>query len=129
MSLEGALYSKLSTTAAITALVSTRIYPVKLPEAVTYPAVTYQFVAGRSIQAQSPGGHAGHATVQITAWADSYKAARNILAAILHAIDGQKFTLDGTDVTVTGKDGDRDLDYTSGARIFGCAHDYGIIHS
>lgn len=42
MTVEATLYDRLSNFAGLTALVGNRIYPVVLPEDVTYPAVTYK---------------------------------------------------------------------------------------
>lgn len=41
MSIDALIYGKLSGTSAVTALVSTRIYPDVLPEAATLPALTF----------------------------------------------------------------------------------------
>lgn len=40
-----AIYNILSNTAGVTAIVSTRIYPVRLPLDTDYPAVTFQLVS------------------------------------------------------------------------------------
>lgn len=45
MSIEAAIYYKLTNASAITNVVSTRIYPIELPQNVVYPAVTYQRVS------------------------------------------------------------------------------------
>lgn len=42
---EAAIYGLLSATAAITAIVGTRIYPVQCPEEATYPALRYAVVS------------------------------------------------------------------------------------
>lgn len=44
MAVEEALYAKLEGTAAVSALVGTRIYPLRMPDKVTLPAIRYQRV-------------------------------------------------------------------------------------
>jgi hypothetical protein len=50
------LFSLLSTAAPITALVDTRIYPVRLPTKPTLPAITYQSAGGAGEQTLNTSG-------------------------------------------------------------------------
>lgn len=68
--LEADLYTVLSGAAGVTALVSTRIYPVLLPPDVTYPAVTYQYITGDYNAALSGDTALERARVQIDAWSE-----------------------------------------------------------
>lgn len=45
MSLEDAVYSRLTTFAGLSALVSTRVYPLHLPQKPTYPCIAYRRAA------------------------------------------------------------------------------------
>lgn len=47
--IEQSLYSHLTGHAGLSALVATRVYPVKLPQNPTYPAVAYSRVSRRAI--------------------------------------------------------------------------------
>lgn len=84
--LSKALYTKLSGTAGITALVSTRIYPVVLPENVTLPAISYSVVAQPQIHSLE-GVTALNSLVQIDCWADTFLASQNVAEAIANAIN------------------------------------------
>ena len=46
MSIESAVYTRMANLAAISALVSTRIYPQHMPQKPTYPAITYRRLDG-----------------------------------------------------------------------------------
>ena len=88
MIVEEALYHRLANFAGLAALVSTRIYPMRLPPAVTLPAVTYQRVSG--VRVQSLGGPTGLASprFQISVWASTYSAAKAVATQIRYALDG-----------------------------------------
>lgn len=131
MSLEGAIYSRLTTTAGVTALVSTRVYPIELPERPTYPAATYQRVGGRSVQShQLPKtGTSAFASVQITAFAETRRAAHTVLAAIRAAIEAVTWTADGTLIYSCWMVDEFDIERESGARIEGVGQIYDIMHS
>ncbi len=47
MSLESEIYSRLSSTGALTAIVSNRIYPSVIPQNALYPAVAYQRISSQ----------------------------------------------------------------------------------
>lgn len=84
--LESKIFSHLSTSTAIG--VSARIYPVRLPQEPTYPAITYQRISGG--QENSFGGYATleNPRMQIDVWADTYLAAKNAAEAVHTAMNG-----------------------------------------
>lgn len=78
---------------SVTALIATRLYPIRLPQGVTLPAVTYQRITGSSEQAYDGPVNLGQGTIQFDCWADTYASAlavaeqvRQKLAAIGHRI-------------------------------------------
>lgn len=89
--IDQAVYSLLSTDAAIAALVGTRIYPIILPQTPTFPAITYTKVgAGRYVQ---HGGSVGviDTTIQIDCYDTTILGAKNLAAAVVarcHALAG-----------------------------------------
>lgn len=131
MSLEGALYSQITGDAAVAALVSTRVYPVEIPERSTYPSVSYQRVGGRSVQShQLPkSGTAAFTSIQINAFAETRRAAQQLLAAVRAAIEAVRWTADGTSIYSCWVVDEFDIDRESGARIEGVAQMYDIMHS
>ena len=87
MSIEETIFSRLSTFAGLIALVSTRIYPVIMPQGVTHPAVTYQLISG--IREAAMGSDPGmvRARFQFTAWASTHLAARNVIKQVRLALE------------------------------------------
>jgi len=77
MDSDQALRAKLSTTSGITALCSTRIYPIDLPQDTTLPAVTYQIISAviESNHGETVVSSLAHAVYQIDAWAATYAEA------------------------------------------------------
>lgn len=87
--IEEGLYSYLSGKAAISALVSTRVYPMLVPQGATYPAISYQKISGNHVRALS-GSTAGLANprIQINCWARTYSAAKSLAEQVRLAMDG-----------------------------------------
>ncbi|MFA5053508.1 MAG: DUF3168 domain-containing protein [Parcubacteria group bacterium] len=97
------LYSKLSTTAGITTLASTRTYPMQLPYNPVLPAITYRDVTLRTEQ-QFASTALKITRWQIDAWAVSYDAATDLADAITTALDGFVGTMGvACDVTLAGR--------------------------
>ena len=88
MSAETQLYAALSGRAALTALVSTRIYPDAIPENVTLPAVV--FVRASTNPTYTIGNVLVCEEVRfaITAWAETRTSAEAIADQIRLALDG-----------------------------------------
>jgi hypothetical protein len=92
MSIESELVSFLLQDVGITGLVSSRIYPEKLPEITTetnttMPAITYFLVSENdAISHDSQNWYT--ARIQIDVWASSYKSAHDTAAAVHSALQG-----------------------------------------
>lgn len=82
MSLESTLYSTMTADLGITTLVSTRIYPLRAPQPVTRPYITYQRITTNPVSSLNGNMYTVKATIQIDAWADSYATARDIYDAV-----------------------------------------------
>lgn len=79
MELNDALYSYLSGYSGLTALVSNRIYPDKLPDKCTLPAVTYQLVSEEETETfRQPTVDLLAAVYSITVWASTRAAANSV---------------------------------------------------
>lgn len=76
------LYTYLAAQSAITSIVSTRIYPIILPQKPTYPAVTYS--EDDSNYTESFVGQTDHvqSIFQLDAWATTYAGATTLGEAI-----------------------------------------------
>ncbi|MCP4617178.1 MAG: DUF3168 domain-containing protein [Bradyrhizobium sp.] len=83
-----AIYYELSNAAAITALVSTRIYPAgDVPQAPTLPYLAWFKVDNQHTRHQSGGSDLAQARFQIDAWATTATAAEAIYEALRGVLD------------------------------------------
>lgn len=94
MRIDEALFAHLSGNAGVSALVSTRIYPVVLPQGATLPAVTFMEVSAPKIRTMG-GRLGGSPRFQITCWATTPSGARGVSDAILDALDHYSGTMGG----------------------------------
>lgn len=94
MSIETALRAQLAAS-PVAALVVGRIYPLRLPQLGTLPALTYQRIS--TVRARSQTGPSGLATVvfQIDCWAHTFDECRVLAAAVRQALDGFRGQLGG----------------------------------
>ena len=89
---EDGLFSYLSTDSGITALVSTRVYPLRMPQNATLPAVTFTRISGPRSHALSGPTGCGMARIQIDAWATTYASAKAVIDTVRSALDGYSGT-------------------------------------
>lgn len=87
MAIKDALFTQLSGYAGLSALVGSRIYPMKLPQNPTLPAVSYFTVFTE--REYGHGGAMGQATplIQIDAWADDYDEAKSVATQVRLAMN------------------------------------------
>lgn len=91
---ETILFTKLSGTAALTALVGTRIYPLIIPQGATYPAVTYQRISTMAREGcMSEDDGLARARIQVTAWAETFTSAKAVIDQVRQAL--QRWTTTG----------------------------------
>lgn len=101
---EGLLYF-LQNNAGVSGLVSTRIYPNKLPQTVTMPAITYQRISSPRIHTHDSSGATGTANprFQFDAWGATYDSCKDVTDAIRAALNGYRGTMGAVNpVTVQG---------------------------
>lgn len=75
---------------AIAGEIGTRLYPVKLPQAVTYPALSYQQIGGTTERHLQGRSTLKWARLQVDAWAPTIAAAQTIADAVADALDGYR---------------------------------------
>lgn len=93
MSASAALYTIITGNAGVLTAMSTRLYPVNIPQKTTLPAAAYQRISGpRTLAHDGPTGLA-LARFQITVEASSYSSAESTAAAIVTAVDGYAATV------------------------------------
>ena len=81
------VHSKLTNHAGTAALVGTRVYAVRLPQSPTMPAITIQTVSEPREHAFGSDPGIAHATVQVTAWAETIAGARALGAQVKSALN------------------------------------------
>jgi len=96
--LSEALYSRLQAVSGVTALVGTRVYPLRLPQAVTYPAVRYQVIDEERPGALDADIGLVWARVQLDSYAATYLAAKQLATALRAALRRAAWTEDGVQV-------------------------------
>lgn len=131
MTLEQALYSYLSGYAGLTALVGTRIYPVTMPQGVTYPAVTYRKVSG--LAEYVLGQHVPelyNPRYQFDAWGTSYSSVKSVAEQIKAALGGYSGLMGGASgVRVIGSWIVNEIDlYESDTGVYHTAVDVRFYH-
>lgn len=130
MILEEALYHRLANFSGLASLVSTRIYPMRLPPAAVFPAVTYQRVSG--VRVQSLGGPTGLAAprFQISVWASSYSSAKAVATQVRLALDGFQGNMGASPyINVSGITLENDLEMIDpDTQLFHIPSDFTIWH-
>ena len=110
MTIEKDIHYRLSNDADVSPLVGSRVYPMKLPQGWTLPAITYQRISGE--RAHCLGGPSGRARprFQIDCWAEDYDGAKDLSDKVRKCLDGFKGDIN-TESNVGGisLDGDRDI--------------------
>jgi hypothetical protein len=98
MTIEQAIYAILAGNAGVHAIAADRISPSSRLQGTALPAVVYQVQAIEPIRGL--GGPAGlsSATIEATAIADTYAAAKSLLQAVITAVNGAAGTYSGTTV-------------------------------
>ena len=119
--------------ATVAALVNSRMYPVKLPQNVTYPALSYNQVSGvRIYDLCGPTGRA-KPRISINSWGESYADARALADAVRRAIQGFRGTLGdspGAQIDDVKLDNEIDLDEPEAGTVgvYRVMQDYIISH-
>lgn len=93
--LEEALYTKLTGTTAITDLVSTRVYPIQLPQDPTIPAIVYQRVDTPRTHAYTGPTGLARPRFQFDCIGTSYSQAKTLGNTLRQTLDGLRDTISG----------------------------------
>lgn len=84
--LEAAIYTRLAAYEGLTALTSTRIYPLVLPQKPTYPTVTYQRMDGERESGMTAEHGMAHPHIQIDSWGKTYASAKAVATQVRGAL-------------------------------------------
>lgn len=86
--IEEGLYTYLTSQAAITDLAGTRIYPLKLPQGVSYPAIRYQDISEVGLMAHDGPLDLFKSRFQFDCYARTYIAAKQLAQVLRATING-----------------------------------------
>ena len=103
------IYTKLINTSAVTALVSTKIRPMKAADADTYPYIIYESISKPSLQTKEGNSGWYKMRFQLSMLATSLSAVQNIAAAVRTALDGASGTIATFDVQRITFEDERDI--------------------
>jgi len=86
--IEEAIYAHLIADSGVSALVSTRIYPLMIPQDIALPAIAYQRISGPRQTAHDGPIEIAAGRFQITCQGTSYGSAKDVANAVRQALDG-----------------------------------------
>lgn len=108
---EGGVYQFLVNSGLVTAVVGSRIFPLRIPAKTTLPALIYQKISGPSEHSKDGDMQLGNPRFQFTCWASTYDDAKTVIKAVRAALVG--FTngaaMGGVTVAQIIVDSDNDL--------------------
>lgn len=130
MMIEEALFKHLKAHAGLSALVSSRIYPMVMPQKTSMPAVTFQRIS--TPREYTHGGYSGlaHPLFQISCWGEKYKDTRAVAEQVRLALQAYVGTMGGTGgVEVQASFQENEIDfYDPGANLYHVPVDFRIWH-
>lgn len=108
--IEVAIRTALTDAAAVAALVSNRVYPVVLPEAPIYPAITYTIVTGSSEYAMQGASKLASPRIQLDLYAATHFGVLQLKGAVMATLSGFSGTVGSPPVKIYGAFRSMELD-------------------
>lgn len=105
MTFAEALYTALTADAGLSALVSTRIYPVRPPQGVVSPFIVWQEISHVPYETHGEVSTAGLRDIQLTCVADTYDGALALSSATLAALESATYGNSAKCLTSSASDG------------------------
>lgn len=124
--LEEGLYSYLASYSGLTALVSTRIYPLRMPADATLPCVTYQRISTPRTLTMDTSGATGDLTsprIQFDAWDTTQSSVKAITDQLRAALNGKTGSTGGVTIRASMAN-DEAATYESEAQLYRSRSDY-----
>jgi hypothetical protein len=119
-----AIYGILSATAAVTALVSTRIYPNNVPQNVIMPYISYTIVSTEPTVTKDVISPLDTIRISLDIYSVNYDTSQQIGAAVRKALDGYKGTINLQAVQRITFDGQGDGEYEPELNVYWQNQDY-----
>lgn len=125
--IENHFRAHLAADSGVSALAGARIYPLRLPDGPTYPAITYERVsATRDFVLAGPGGRV-NPRLRVHCWAETYAEAVALADAVRQAVNGHTGAMDGERVDHAELLSDNDL-YEPDTRKYRRVLDFTLSH-
>lgn len=122
--MEAGIQQRLIADSNVSSLISTRVYPLILPDESVLPSVTYQRISTVRDYATTGPVSLSRIRLQIDTWSLTYAAAKQVDMAIRASLESFSGTLpDGTVVSEIQVDSSQDL-YESSARYYRVSTDF-----
>ncbi len=93
--IEDTLFSRLTNDSAVTAVLGSRFYPVKLPQGYIAPACLYRRIDEVPVHAQGTSATAMSARIQFDVFAKTFAEAKNAINKIRESLDALDSTVAG----------------------------------
>lgn len=119
---EAAVYARLTGHAGVSALAATRVYPKRLPQNPTLPALTYQKVSARHVSSMEGSSNLQGALVQVDAYGRTYAEAKALVRQVQLALEGFRGTAGGVNVQGVLFVTDQDMTDDQDANLVGEQH-------
>lgn len=87
-----------------------RIYPLRLPQAGEFPALTYARISGRRDYHMTGASGVAEARLQVDCWAESYGAVKALADAVRLSLSGFRGTVNGVVLQSVFLDVERDAE-------------------
>jgi len=108
MTIQTELTTRLEADGPLAALISSRIYPAKIPVDATFPLIMYQTDGIDRTYAFSGALDAKEADIRYDCIGDRYSTARSVAAAVISSLDGYTGTLGSLLIHAIFVDDERD---------------------
>lgn len=125
---EEAIKTRAGAVSALTDLISTRFYPVQLPEGATMPAVTYEISSNTRAHAMGSDPGMAEPRLRCHAWADTQAVALSVAAALRTTFQDWSATVDGVVIERSFLDNEYDGGYSPGVEGYHSVVEFTVKH-
>jgi len=127
MAFEEGLRTLVLSNGSVAGLIGTRLYPNKLPQSPTYPAVVYERVGSSAVRRLGGGANRIRPRIRFHCWAETYGAAKNTAEALRDLLDGYRGAAGAFQIDDSTFETDID-DYDDDAKVHRVIIDFRLSH-
>jgi len=126
--IDAAIFTKLSGDVSVSAIVASRIYPMRMPQGVVFPAISFDRVSTDTRDLTHNGtNQTAQGTFQFSCFAEDPKTVKQLSAAVVKALHGWKGTVSGEKIFRSSVLNETDL-FDEDMGIFQVAIDVAIMY-